>query len=861
MTDTGWYHRGVVVAGSDGFTFTSPRFTKLWCREAMMERGFTHVDTFFAESGGWELPAQISAAINAGVSFVNYRGYGTADSWIPPDYGSSNINALSNTNRYPIMTSIVCGTGDFNDIDTGYDVCMGETWIRANNRGGVGFIGNSNHDAHTRWTNALDIGIYWGWFDQDVTTLAQAQLTGKMILYNAFPGDRGVNGQVELYFNSYNILGDPEVNCWTDIPGMMTVDHPDSMEFGQNRIDIHVQDSLGAAISSAAVCIWKGAEVFASGFTNASGNFEFTAAPATPGYMRITAMAKNRIPYEDSVYYYNAGLVVGYASHVVDDDANGESSGDGDGILNPSERIELPIQLTNFGAADSAFGVSASLSCDMAGISVIRAAADYYTIAPGATASPGQPFLIQIGPELLDGADVQFILNVTDNDGHTWMNIVNASSAAGTIVTDSVMIVGDINGRIDPGELVEMEVRVVNIGGDPILGANAILRTTDDQVQLIDSLAVIGDCLPGDTVTNTDDHFMVFVDSDIYVGHLINFTLTYSGIGPHVATTSFNVEVGQVQSTDPVGPDNYGYYCFDNTDTAYLYHPTFNWVDININWPYVSLGDDDVATIDLPFPVFYYGQLFDEITICDNGFAAFGRTWWPNFYNSPIPAPQNAEAMIAPFWDDFVQTPLRVYYNHDETNGRFIIGWRNAFDSDNSRSQTFEIIILDNSFWPSLTSDNEIIFQYQTAIAVTTMSAGICSPDRADGIGLNFNGTRPAGAAIVTNGRAVKFTTGSLYMVGADDGGRVPGEFAISQNYPNPFNASTRIAFSVPIAQHVTIDVFNVLGQRIATLADGDFEAGDHSILWDAKDGTSGIYFYRLATSDQVFTRKMTLLK
>ena len=859
MTDTSWYHRGVVVAGSDGFSFTSPRFTKLWCREAMMSRGFTHVDTFFAENGGWNLPSLISAAINAGVAFVNYRGYGTADGWTPPDYTSWNISALTNVNKYPIMTSMVCGTGDYNDQF--YDVCFGETWIRSNNKGGAGFIGNSNHYAHTRWTNTLDIGTYWGLFYEDVTTLAQAQLMGKMVLYDAFPTNRNPNGEVELYFNSYNILGDPEINCWTDVPRPMQVGHPDSIAFGQNRVDIHIQDTLGTAIDGAAVCIWKGAEVFASGFTNNAGNFEFMASPLTPGYMKVTATARNYIPYEDSLYYHTSGAIVGYASHTVDDDSSGESQGDGDGILNPSETVELPVQLINYGATDTAYDVTANISCQMPGITISRSTANYGNIAPGESSSPDQPFLISAASELPDGATARMIIDVTDVGGHTWHNVVNLSVAAGNIISDTVMIVDGLNGRLDPGEMAEIIVQAINVGEDPVLSAGAILRTSDDQVQIIDSMAVIGDCLPGDTVSNVDDHFAVFVDSDIYIGHIINFTMIYTGLGPHVVTSSFSVQVGQVQQSDPVGPDNYGYYCFDNTDTTYLYHPDYSWIDINTAWTYVSLTDDDVATIELPFPALYYGQVFDEITICDNGFAAFGRTWWPNFYNCPIPAPQNAMAMIAPFWDDFVQTPMRVYYHHDESGGRFIIGWRNAYDSDNGRTQTFEIIILDNAFWPSLSGDNEIIFQYQTAQSVSTMSAGICSPDRTDGICINFNGARPAGAAQISSGRAVKFTTGSPYMVGADDREMVPGKFAVGQNYPNPFNAATQIEFNLPSRQRLTIDIFNVLGQRIATLADREFDAGSHLILWNAGDASSGIFFYRLATFDGVITKRMTLLK
>ena len=216
--------------------------------------------------------------------------------------------------------------------------------------------------------------------------------------------------------------------------------------------------------------------------------------------------------------------------------------------------------------------------------------------------------------------------------------------------------------------------------------------------------------------------------------------------------------------------------------------------------------------------------------------------------------------MIAPFWDDFTQDPLYVYYYNDTTNARFIIGWRNALDGDNSRNQTFEIILLNTSVWPTLTQDNEIIFQYNLVQSATSISAGICSPDRFDGIGYVFNNRYEPGAATIANGRAIKFTTGSLYSTGVNDPVR-PTEFGLAQNYPNPFNASTAIKFDLPAGAHVSIDIFNVLGQKIQTLADADYAAGSHSVIWNASGVSSGLYFYRLTTGNQIVTRRMTLLK
>ena len=89
----------------------------------------------------------------------------------------------------------------------------------------------------------------------------------------------------------------------------------------------------------------------------------------------------------------------------------------------------------------------------------------------------------------------------------------------------------------------------------------------------------------------------------------------------------------------------------------------------------------------------------------------------------------------------------------------------------------------------------------------------------------------------------------------------VPAEFELRQNYPNPFNPTTQIEFSVPENADVRLDVYNVTGQRVATLVNESMSAGTHSVSFDAQNLASGIYLYRLQAGNTVLTRKMTLVK
>ncbi|MFH1197247.1 MAG: T9SS type A sorting domain-containing protein [bacterium] len=99
-------------------------------------------------------------------------------------------------------------------------------------------------------------------------------------------------------------------------------------------------------------------------------------------------------------------------------------------------------------------------------------------------------------------------------------------------------------------------------------------------------------------------------------------------------------------------------------------------------------------------------------------------------------------------------------------------------------------------------------------------------------------------------------------IIGVNDpDSQLPTEFTLNQNYPNPFNPTTRIEYSLPVQSQVKLEVFNVLGKHIATLINRTQEAGSHSISFDASDLSSGIYFYKLTSQDNVITKKMMLLK
>jgi len=162
-------------------------------------------------------------------------------------------------------------------------------------------------------------------------------------------------------------------------------------------------------------------------------------------------------------------------------------------------------------------------------------------------------------------------------------------------------------------------------------------------------------------------------------------------------------------------------------------------------------------------------------------------------------------------------------------------------------STTYQQINLDvdnlcSTYGLSLTGTFVIKFQQYDNYPIS--SDGFCFDD----ISVTGSGTSSTGGPLVLQSQMV------------------PTEFDLSQNYPNPFNPATNIGYAVPHEAHVTLEVFNILGQRVTTLVDEVQGTGFHYVEWNGNDHlgqsvASGIYIYRFTADDFVETRQMILMK
>lgn len=176
-------------------------------------------------------------------------------------------------------------------------------------------------------------------------------------------------------------------------------------------------------------------------------------------------------------------------------------------------------------------------------------------------------------------------------------------------------------------------------------------------------------------------------------------------------------------------------------------------------------------------------------------------------------------------------------------------------------------------------SINEEVVQFLSYEGVMTAVDGPAADLESTDIGAAQNGTESIGSSLYLTGKgrtynqftwaAANSSTKGLVNAGQEfplltsnnEEIHLAETIKLHQNYPNPFNPVTSIQFEMKQASQINLSVFNVLGERVALLADGRFGAGLHTLTFDASALASGVYFYRLYTNDQVFTQKMLLSK
>lgn len=202
-----------------------------------------------------------------------------------------------------------------------------------------------------------------------------------------------------------------------------------------------------------------------------------------------------------------------------------------------------------------------------------------------------------------------------------------------------------------------------------------------------------------------------------------------------------------------------------------------------------------------------------------------------------------------------LQWPSNWLFSDTTSGGTLLRLYDDGTHSDVTAGDKIYSVML--SFPPG--SPTSVDFKYGAVFdGVDTLNGGVSYLDNEAGFGLNHSLPLNVNGGDVTQENAFGDQATAVEQV---PGNSVPRTYTLSQNYPNPFNPTTNIVYTVPKSGQVTLKVYNILGQQVATLFQGFQNTGKYIATFDAAKLASGVYLYRLQAGNTTLTKKMLLMK
>jgi hypothetical protein len=671
------------------------------------------------------------------------------------------------------------------------------------------------------------------------------------------------------------------LHVWKDTPSSVDVTYPDTLivGFSQPHITVH-HSGTGLPVANAEICI-SGNDVYAVGYTLENGSIYINLNTVAEGELNILVRGGNVIPYEGTIQIVEGLENVAPASDPIVTDLDGNN----DGLINPNENCNITFTLKNWGTQTSN-NVYATLSVldSNSYVQIITTdSISFGTLAPDQSVT-GSPFQFFIEPDCPVGYTIPFQLQVSSTT--TYWEYLHNEIVHGCQLEFNEYLIDDEgnvlnNNRMDPGETVKVILQIVNTGDDIAPDSKGILRSEDQYITIIDSVGTFGSILPDSSGNNVADYFEVEISQNCPAQYYAGYSVvlyTQNGLYNYSITDTFSIPVAMPSSSDPTGPDEYGYYAYTSDDIFWQQSPEYNWIEIEgigteiARPPGVS---DYTQTVTLPFTFKYYGINYAHVRISTDGWIAPGTGTLTSPNNWILPVQDGVNNMVAIFWDDlFSYGPLetgKIFYYNDIDNHRFIIEWFEVGHYDDyTNRETFEVILLDPAYYSTSTGDGEIICQYKEVQEAGSCTVGLENNTEEIALRYVFNESYAITANELVDNFAIKFTTNSPLIVSVEDGNKQktlqPTAYSLEQNYPNPFNPETIISYSLPEAGNVSLRIYRINGQLVKTLQDTDQLAGRYERIWDGRNESgnkvsSGVYFYRLQSNSFSQVKKMILLK
>jgi hypothetical protein len=788
MEDTSWFKRGGAWSQHWGNSAESAWHISIhtnarWAEELLQHLGFE--DVRFHERYEWDQMGAYSGPFERDLfNDGSNLHLGRSENY----YFRDGLQGVEDNVVFPIRI-VASGHGEWTAWNMMRNDQAGPNHLRGPVATTCGWGGPATMDMTVAWletVNGLLLNdLSFGW----------AHLQGLM-------GPRLYVGSISTYNDTdFDAYGDPGIQPWIGVPRVVETDVTQTVTVQTRMVEVFVHTPQShQAVPGARVTLYAPGDMPAfdeNGYAGYDDMLMITTTSGVDGMARFV-LDDNVELVEDTPLYITANgrdirpffteVEIGESEFVIEIAEFGllQAEGNDDEDVNPGEVFELELSATNIGTEDIDDVVYARVISLSPWVEIEGDTLEFEGIEANQTVDFQGEVFVNISPFCPDGESrpvTRPVIAVEFTYGdHITRSGVTLNPVAPNLELDSVVGDGIIGTREE-----SLDVELENVGGMDIGAFTATLLTVDSAIEVVSAEAQYPAISSGHSARIPGDDFRVIGDEQSIPGQKNEMIIILETEDGFIDTVYFEVQVRETGNGVPTGPDEYGYKCFDDTDSNWDLAPRYEWFEISAEEndrdadgeliDFEGDSDFDVGeawVLDLGFPTQFYGYIYDQITVSTNGFISMGeQPRITNYQNWPMDrAIGGGVGMIAPLWDDLrLVNGSGIYWHHDVPGHRFVVEWYKLRHAQGGNTDlTFQVILYDKRYWVTPTRDPGIIIQYKTIADIQNIrggdaawvtgtpyaSVGISSPD-GGGINYSYNNRKPVSAAGLANRRALFF--------------------------------------------------------------------------------------------------------
>ena len=491
--------------------------------------------------------------ISDGSSFANYTAHCGPSGWSDPSFENSDISGLNNINKFGVMIGNCCQSNKFDE-----PVCFGESLLRANKKGAVGYIGGSNNtywDEDYWWaignaTNitanpsyaATGLGVYDCLMHENGEQESDWFITQGQILHSGNLAVTQAGGSEQYYWEIYHVMGDPSLMPYIGVPTNLLVSHSPIMPLGSTTLSVNTEEHAYVAIS-------KNGILLDAQIADASGLVSLVfPSISTIGVAEIVITKQFKQPYIGTVQVISpTGPYVISSNNTIND-----PTGNNNSLADYNELIDVYMDLENVGAV-SATNLNVTVSTLDPYINMVNTNVTVPNINSSQIITTINPITFQVATLIPDQHVANFDVEITDNLGNIWNSVFSITLNAPNLTHNSFSVndalSGNNNGKLDAGETLDLIIGVNNLGHSDIFNLVASLNSLSTYVT-INNVSINGvDLVAGQQQLLT---FNVTVSNTTPSATSVDFTFNISD-GFYTYTNTFNEVIGIIDEDYETG--------------------------------------------------------------------------------------------------------------------------------------------------------------------------------------------------------------------------------------------------------------------------------------------------------------------